>query len=190
MTDILSPKNTSTAFLGGGCFWCLEAVYQRIRGVHQVESGYMGGHVAHPSYEQVCGKGTGHAEVVRIAFNESQVRYADLLDVFFCIHDPTTPNRQGNDVGPQYRSVIFSTTPEQTELARRAMAQYPKAVVTELVEVFLPDGSLAPSTDKKFWPAEPEHQNYFRRHPDQGYCAWVVAPKVAKAETTFQALLD
>lgn len=184
-----SSRTLQTAFLGGGCFWCLEAVYQRIRGVANVVSGYMGGHVANPSYEQVCGKTTGHAEVVRIDFDPAVVGYTEILDVFFTIHDPTTLNRQGNDVGPQYRSVIFSTSAEQTQMARQAITAFSGKAVTELIEVFGPDGYLLDTNEKKFWPAESEHQNYFRTHPYQGYCAFVVAPKVEKAEKKFKALL-
>lgn len=177
------------AILGGGCFWCLEAVYQRLRGVQAVVSGYMGGHVHNPSYAQVCEKTTGHAEVVRIVFDPSVVSYAQLLEVFFEIHDPTTLNRQGNDVGPQYRSVIFALSDAQLQLARQAMARVDGGsgrVVTELIRA--EDGAQAP-TEHCFFAAEHEHQNYFRDHPWQGYCRLVVAPKVIKAEQTFTALI-
>ena len=165
------------AILGGGCFWCVEAVYLETRGVTKVESGYMGGQVDHPSYEQVCAGATGHAEVVRLAFDPALISYHDLLEIFFTIHDPTTPNRQGNDVGTQYRSVIFTTTPQQETVARQVIAEmanvWDAPIVTE----------VAPAAT--WYKAEDYHQDYFRQHPLQGYCAFVVAPKVAKFRTTF-----
>jgi peptide-methionine (S)-S-oxide reductase len=163
---------TDIATLGGGCFWCLEAVFQQVRGVLQVESGYSGGHVVNPAYEQVCEETTGHAEVVRVHFDTEQVGYQELLEVFFTIHDPTTLNRQGNDVGTQYRSVIYANTEEQMSLAKQVIAEmahvWDAPIVTELIE--------APV----FYRAEDYHQNYFVNHPLQSYCAFVVAPKVAK----------
>lgn len=163
---------TDIATLGGGCFWCLEAVFQQVRGVLQVESGYSGGHVVNPAYEQVCEETTGHAEVVRVHFDTEQVGYRELLEVFFTIHDPTTLNRQGNDVGTQYRSVIYANTPEQMSLAKQVIAEmahvWDAPIVTELIE--------APV----FYRSEDYHQNYFVNHPLQSYCAFVVAPKVAK----------
>ncbi|WP_426343829.1 peptide-methionine (S)-S-oxide reductase MsrA [Pseudoduganella sp. R-32] len=160
------------AILGGGCFWCTEAVYLEAKGVTKVESGYMGGAQPNPTYEQVCTGETGHAEVVRLEFDPAQVSYRDLLVIFFTIHDPTTLNRQGNDVGTQYRSVIFYETPEQEATARQVIAEmahvWDAPIVTE----------LAPSV--LFYKAEDYHQNYFAQHPLQGYCAFVVAPKVAK----------
>jgi peptide-methionine (S)-S-oxide reductase len=165
--------------LGGGCFWCLEAVYLGLRGVATVKSGYAGGHVANPTYEQVCGKKTGHTEVVRVEFDPALLSYADLLRVFFTIHDPTTPNRQGNDVGPQYRSAIYTTNDTQPETARAVMAEITESniwgakLVTELEPLDI------------FWPAEPEHDDYFNRNPGSGYCRAVVAPKVAKFRKTF-----
>lgn len=168
---------TDTATLGGGCFWCLEAVYQELKGVHKVESGYTGGRVPDPSYEQVCGGTTGHAEVVRITFDSSVVSYREILEIFFTIHDPTTLNRQGNDVGTQYRSVIYFHSPEQQETARHVIAEmanvWDAPIVTEL------------SPAQVYYQAEDCHQNYFRRNPLQGYCAFVVAPKVAKFKKTF-----
>ncbi len=170
-------NQTQVAILGGGCFWCLEAVYLEVRGVTKVESGYMGGHETNPSYEQVCAGTTGHAEVVRLEFDPEQVGYRDLLEIFFTIHDPTTPNRQGNDVGTQYRSVIYFTSPEQESTARQVMAEmanvWDAPIVTE----------LAPAAT--WYRAEDYHQDYFRQHPLQGYCAFVVAPKVDKFKTTF-----
>ena len=165
------------ATLGGGCFWCLEAVYQELKGVQHVENGYAGGHVRNPTYEQVCDGNTGHAEVVRIEFDPSVVSYREILEIFFTIHDPTTPNRQGNDVGTQYRSVIFYHSPEQQEIARQVIAcmasVWDAPIVTELAPV--PD----------YYKAEDYHQDYFRQHPMQGYCAFVVAPKVAKFRKVF-----
>ncbi len=169
MTEQATPQ---VAVLGGGCFWCLEAVYQEVDGVTHVESGYTGGARPNPSYEQVCGGASGHAEVVRIEFDPARVSYRQLLEVFFTIHDPTTPNRQGNDVGTQYRSVIYWQDPEQQALARQVVAEmanvWDAPIVTE----------LAPA--EAYFKAEDYHQNYFRQHPLQGYCAFVVAPKVAK----------
>jgi len=167
------------ATLGGGCFWCLEAVYLGLRGVTRVMSGYAGGHVANPSYEAVCGKKTGHAEVVEIAFDPAELSYADLLRVFFTIHDPTTPNRQGADAGPQYRSIILTHDAAQRETAESVIAEieaahvWPGKIVTEVVPL------------EKFWPAEPEHHDYFARNPWSGYCQAVVAPKVQKFKKTF-----
>ncbi len=184
----MASQQIETAIFGGGCFWCLEAVFQKLKGVLRVQSGYMGGHVQSPSYEQVCGKKTGHAEVVLIEFDSSQISYAQLLEVFFTIHDPTTLNRQGNDVGPQYRSAIFAMTPAQLQAAQSAKNLVTGAV-TEIVDATPQAGQGALPTEKTFWPAEPEHDNYFRRNPYQGYCLFVVAPKVAKAETKFKALI-
>jgi peptide-methionine (S)-S-oxide reductase len=162
------------ATLGGGCFWCLEAVYDDLRGVTDVVSGYMGGHVVNPTYQQVCNKTTGHAEVVQIKYDPAVVSYADLLDIFFTIHDPTTLNKQGNDIGPQYRSAIFYHTPEQKQIAEQKIAEYDATgiwgnpIVTEV--------TAAP----EFYAAEDYHQEYFKHNPLQGYCTFVVAPKVAK----------
>jgi peptide-methionine (S)-S-oxide reductase len=168
---------TEVAILGGGCFWCVEAVYLEVRGVTRVESGYMGGHVPNPTYEQVCGAGTGHAEVVRLEFDPDVISYRDVLQIFFTIHDPTTQDRQGNDVGPQYRSVIFFENPEQEATARQVMAEmasvWDAPIVTQLVPV------------ETWYKAEEYHQNYYAQHPMQGYCAFVVAPKVAKFRKTF-----
>jgi peptide-methionine (S)-S-oxide reductase len=162
------------ATLGGGCFWCLEAVYLGLRGVLSVKSGYAAGHVANPTYEEVCAKTTGHAEVVQITYDADEVSFDDLLRVFFTIHDPTTQDRQGNDVGPQYRSIILTHSPAQAEAAARIMAEiaaagiWPGKLVTQVQPV------------ETFWPAEPEHDDYFNRNPWAGYCRVVVAPKVAK----------
>lgn len=171
--------STETAILGGGCFWCLDAVYRNMQGVSEVVSGYAGGHVDNPTYEQVCAKRTGHAEVVRVVFDPAVVSYADILRVFFTIHDPTTKDRQGADVGPQYRSLIQVTSPEQERAAREVIAEiereglYAGPVVTEVTAA------------THFWPAEAEHQDYFARTPWSGYCRAVVAPKVAKFRKNF-----
>jgi peptide-methionine (S)-S-oxide reductase len=172
-----------TATLAGGCFWCLEAVFLDLRGVESVASGYAGGHQAHPTYEQVCTGTTGHAEVVQIVFDPDVVSFRDLLDVFFTIHDPTTLNRQGGDVGTQYRSAIFHHSEEQKATAAATLAELSAAgvwddpIVTELV----------PLTE--FYPAEEYHRDYFRRNPNQSYCRVVIAPKVAKARSKFLAKL-
>ncbi len=172
---------TETITLAGGCFWCLEAVYLQVRGVLSVESGYSNGHAERPSYEQVCQGVTGHAEVVKLAFDPSQVSLRELLEVFFAIHDPTTLNRQGNDVGSQYRSGIYTQTPEQAELARAVIAEVNAATGNRVVTELEPLSS--------YWPAEAYHQNYFAQHPGQGYCALVVAPKVEKFRKTFRRLM-
>lgn len=161
-----------TATLAGGCFWCLEAVFNRMEGVTSVQSGYMGGTVVRPTYEQVCTGQTGHAEVVQITFDPTAVSFAEILDVFFAIHDPTTLNRQGNDVGPQYRSAIFYHSDTQRRAAEEAIRSIPNAV-TELLPA------------SEFYPAEDYHARYFENHSAQPYCAYVVAPKVKKFESKF-----
>ena len=177
MSDVAAT--TQTAVLGGGCFWCLEAVFDRLRGVQSVESGYAGGHTVDPSYREVCDGDTGHAEVVRISFDPAVVSFRDLLRVFFAIHDPTTKDRQGNDVGTQYRSVIFAQTPEQRADADAVIAEigaaklWPDPIVTEIA------GAVP------FYPAEGYHQDYFERNSSQPYCQFVVAPKVAKFRKEF-----
>ncbi|WP_458215110.1 peptide-methionine (S)-S-oxide reductase MsrA [Paracidovorax citrulli] len=167
------------ATLGGGCFWCLEAVYQQVEGVLTVESGYTGGHVDDPSYEQVCSGETGHAEVVRLAFDPSIISYREILEIFFAIHDPTTLNRQGNDVGTQYRSVIYTHSDEQRRTA--------EAVMADLAAQQLYDGPFVTriEPEQTYWAAEPYHQNYWRTHPGQGYCAFVITPKVSKFRQRF-----
>ncbi len=168
---------TETATIGGGCFWCTEAVYQELKGVTQIVSGYAGGSVVNPTYEQVCTGTTGHAEVVQLTFDTERVSFRKILEIFFTIHDPTTLNRQGNDVGTQYRSVIFYHTPEQQETARHVIAEmasvWDAPLVTELSPLSV------------FYRAEDYHQNYYRQHPDQGYCTFVVATKVAKFRKMF-----
>ena len=168
---------TEVAILGGGCFWCLEAVYLEVRGVIHVESGYMGGQDPAPTYEAVCGGGTGHAEVVRVAFDPAVISYHDILEVLFTIHDPTTLNRQGNDVGTQYRSVIFYDSPQQEVTARNVIAEMANVWDAPVVTQVQPA--------QTWFRAEDDHQDYFRQHPLQGYCAFVVAPKVAKFRKTF-----
>ncbi|HEX9174141.1 MAG TPA: peptide-methionine (S)-S-oxide reductase MsrA [Telluria sp.] len=170
-------SGTEVAILGGGCFWCLEAVYLEVRGVTRVESGYMGGHQDAPTYEQVCAGTTGHAEVVRIEFDPAVIAYRDLLEIFFTIHDPTTPDRQGNDIGTQYRSVIFFESPQQEATARQVIAEMASVWDAPIVT------QLQPA--QAWYKAEDYHQDYFRQHPLQGYCAFVVAPKVAKFRKTF-----
>ncbi len=167
------------ATLAGGCFWCLEAVFDDLEGVEDVVSGYSGGDVPNPSYKHVCTGETGHAEVVQVAFNPDVLSYQDLLKVFFAIHDPTTLNRQGGDVGTQYRSAIFTHSEEQEKVAEQVITElnhagiWDEPIVTEIVPL------------EAFYPAEDYHQEYFRRNPNQGYCRVVVAPKVAKFRKQF-----
>jgi peptide-methionine (S)-S-oxide reductase len=167
------------ATLAGGCFWCLEAVFLELKGVHGVRSGYAGGSRPNPTYEQVCTGTTGHAEVVRVEYDPQVVRYKGLLGVFFTIHDPTTLNRQGGDKGTQYRSAIFYETPEQERTARETIAEFTTAktwknpIVTQVAPL------------DTFWPADDYHENYFARNPQNPYCAVVIAPKVAKARKHF-----
>ena len=167
------------ATLAGGCFWCLEAVYDRMKGVESVESGYIGGHVPNPSYQAVCTGRTGHAEAVQIAFDPKVVSYRDLLEVFFVIHDPTTHNRQGHDVGTQYRSAIFYHSPAQKAVAEDVIAALTKDQVFDdpIVTEVVPAGP--------FYVAEDYHQEFFTRNPEQGYCVAVVRPKVAKLRQKF-----
>jgi peptide-methionine (S)-S-oxide reductase len=162
------------ATLGGGCFWCLDAVYRQLRGVEKVESGYAGGTKPNPSYRDVCTGTTGHAEVVQITFDPNAITYRDLLDVFFTIHDPTTVDRQGGDIGPQYRSIILYNSPEQESVAREAIA----AIEAEKVW----DDPIVTTVEplRAFYPAEQYHQDYFANNPRQAYCQAVIAPKVAK----------
>lgn len=167
-------NNKEVATLAGGCFWCLEAVYDQLKGVESVESGYAGGHVQNPTYQQVCSGRTGHAEVVQITYDPAMIAFNDLLDVFFTIHDPTTLNRQGNDIGPQYRSAIFYHTPEQKTIAEQKIRElenlgvWRDPIVTEVTPI------------DRFYAAEDYHQEYFENNPYQPYCQVVVAPKVAK----------
>lgn len=170
---------TENATFGGGCFWCLEPVFRELRGVRDVAVGYAGGHVEDPTYEQVCRKDTGHAEVVQVAYDPTEISYEDLLDVFFAIHDPTTPNRQGADVGPQYRSIVLTHDDAQRGAAEEAIAtldasdRWEKPVVTEVEPL------------EKFYRAEESHQEYWSRNPEVPYCRLVVHPKVAKFREQF-----
>ena len=172
-------QEAEVATLGGGCFWCLEAVFEQFRGVERVVSGYAGGHVANPTYEQVCGKDTGHAEVVQVTFDPAAVSYRELLGVFFATHDPTTKDRQGNDVGPQYRSAVFYANEREKEIARKfidgltAKKAYPKPIVTTLEPLV------------EFFPAEAYHQNYVCQNPSQPYIQSVALPKVEKVREKF-----
>ncbi|BCM88552.1 peptide methionine sulfoxide reductase MsrA 2 [Abditibacteriota bacterium] len=166
--------NLETATLAAGCFWCVEAVFDELKGVEDVVSGYSGGHKPNPTYREVCSETTGHAEAVQIKFDPEVISYADLLRVYFTVHDPTTLNRQGNDIGESYRSAIFYNSPEQEKTAQEIIAEveaerlYRNPIVTEVTAF------------KNFYPAEAYHQEYFAHNPTQGYCSFVVAPKVAK----------
>lgn len=178
-----SDKTTEVATLGGGCFWCLEAAFVQLAGVESVVSGYAGGGMPNPDYRSVCGGDTGHAEVVEVRFDPEVIDYGALLKAFFAIHDPTTPDRQGSDVGSQYRSVIFTHGDQQEKIARELIAElaaakiWPDAIVTAVTP--------APT----FWPAEAYHQNYFANNPNQSYCRFVVAPKAAKLRKVFAGRL-
>lgn len=171
-------KNSQKIVLGGGCFWCLETLYMRLPGVLSVKSGYMGGALANPTYQQVCSGDTGHAEVVKVEFDPQKITLEQILDVFWKIHDPTTLNRQGNDVGTQYRSVIFYNTEEERATAEQskdtAASAYSSPIVTEI------------SKADEFYPAEDYHDDYFNRNPSVPYCQFVIAPKVKKFESTLQ----
>ena len=172
-------SSSETATLGGGCFWCLEAVYDQLKGVHEVTSGYSGGHVKNPTYEAVCNGTTGHAEVIQVKFDPKTISFREILEVFFTIHDPTTLNRQGGDVGTQYRSAIFYHSPQQKKTSEEVIAWlgkekvWPNPVVTEVTAF------------KEFFPAEDYHQRYYERNPDAGYCRVVIAPKVSKFRQKF-----
>ena len=171
--------NRQIVTLGGGCFWCLEAVYELVDGVMAVESGYANGHVLNPSYEQVCSGDTGHAEVVRVSFDADRIPLREVLEIFFAIHDPTTLNRQGNDVGTQYRSGIYLHDAAQEPVVREVVAQANAAWRGRVVTEVLPLGNYSR--------AEDEHQHFYANHPHQGYCSFVVAPKVEKFRRTFKA---
>ena len=167
------------ATLGGGCFWCVEAVFDDLKGVASVESGYMGGHTADPTYEDICGGETGHAEVIRVAFDPAVVSFADILRVFFTVHDPTTLNRQGNDVGTQYRSVIFYNSDAQRDTAQQVIAEIDRTGIWGAQAVT----EVSPA--ETFYIAEKYHQEYYARNPMQSYCMFVVAPKVQKFRKQF-----
>ena len=175
----MENNGLETATLAGGCFWCVEAVYDDLKGVEDVVSGYSGGRTENPTYRQVCDGDTGHAEVIQIKFDPNAISFKDVLHVFFSVHDPTTLNRQGNDIGTQYRSAIFYHSDEQKRIAEETIREvaeegvYDDPIVTEVVPF------------EKFWPAEDYHQEYFENNPNQPYCAAVVAPKVAKFRQKF-----
>jgi peptide-methionine (S)-S-oxide reductase len=179
MEAAMAGTQSEVATLGGGCFWCLEAVYDRLEGVIGVESGYMGGDMPNPTYERVCDGDTGHAEVVQVTFDPARISFRDLLEVFFVIHDPTTPDRQGNDVGTQYRSAIFYHSPQQQAEAEAIVREldddkaFADPIVTEIVPA------------ERFYVAEKYHQEYFENNPNQPYCRFIVAPKVAKFREKF-----
>jgi len=174
---------TETATFGGGCFWCMETVFERLQGVERVMSGYAGGQRPSPTYEQVCSGTTGHAEVIQVTFDPAVISYRELIELFFAFHDPTTPNAQGPDVGTQYRSIILAQSPDQEAVARDVIAQlgrddaFGAPIVTEV------------RTLDTFWPAEAYHQGYFQRNPDKAYCAATIAPKVAKLRRSYAARL-
>ncbi len=176
-------NHVETTTLGGGCFWCVEAIYLDVAGVEKVVSGYAGGHVANPTYEQICAKNTGHAEVIQVSYDPTIITYEEILTLFWRIHDPTTPNKQGNDVGPQYRSIILTHNDEQHRLATTSKANaeaeglYPNPIVTEIVSLEI------------FYPAEDYHQNYYNQNRLQPYCMMVVDPKVKKFRKSFQEKL-
>ncbi len=175
----MTSTHTQQATLGGGCFWCLEAAFEQVRGVEKVVSGYAGGHIPHPIYEQVCTGRTGHAEVVQITFDPQEIGYRDLLDIFFAIHDPTTPHRQGADIGPQYRSIILYHDEDQKRIAEETIRElnaagvWPDPIITQVAPL------------AAFYPAEEYHQRYFQRNPHVPYCQIVVAPKVRKVQQKF-----
>lgn len=176
---VYNSAMTETIYLAGGCYWCTEAIFDRVQGVLDVESGYANGHVDHPRYEQVCEGTTGHAEAVKLVFDPQLIGLRQLLEIFFATHDPTTLNRQGNDVGTQYRSGVYTTTPQQEQVVQDLLREFGQdktfgaPVVTEVEPL------------RCWWPAEAYHQDYFARNPQQGYCAYVVAPKVHKLLATF-----
>jgi peptide-methionine (S)-S-oxide reductase len=180
-TPSSEPSGSELITLGGGCFWCLEAVYARVEGVLSVESGYSNGRVKQPSYEAVCTGTTGHAEVVRVRFDPSRLPLAEVLEIFFVMHDPTTLNRQGNDIGTQYRSGIYVHSAGQQAVARTVMADvaahFDRPLVTEVVP------------EDNYWPAEAYHQRYYENHPEQGYCSYIISPKLAKLRQKFAARL-
>jgi peptide-methionine (S)-S-oxide reductase len=177
----MEPRKTESATLGGGCFWCLEAVFEQLEGVERVVSGYAGGRAAQPTYQQVCSGTTGHAEVIQVTFDPNLITYRDLVELFFAFHDPTTLNRQGADRGTQYRSVILYHSPEQKATAEQVIARLTKdavwkdPIVTQVVPL------------EHFYPAEEYHQGYYRRNPEQSYCQAIIPPKLAKLRKSYAA---
>lgn len=179
MTKKNSSNNQEVATLAGGCFWCMEAIFKDLKGVKQVEPGYSGGDLPHPTYEQVCTGETGHAEVVQIIFDPQVISYKELLEVFFTVHNPTTLNRQGEDIGTQYRSAIFYHTPEQKNIAGEVITEFEeKGIWEDLIVTEI-------TAFEAFYPAEDYHRNYFENNPDKAYCRMVIAPKVAKFRRKF-----
>lgn len=176
-----TAKELDTIILGGGCFWCTEAVMKDLRGVVEVTPGYCGGHIDNPTYEQVCSQSTGHIEVVRVKFDPLIITLEALLAVFFATHDPTTPDRQGADVGPQYASAVFYHSPEQKAVTQQVIMRVESALDAQVVTKLLPE--------QTFWPAEIYHHNYYENHPHQGYCQVVISPKLAKLRNSFSELL-
>lgn len=176
---VLYMSNTESIILGGGCFWCIEEIFLELKGVDDAISGYAGGHVEDPTYEQVCGKKTGHAEVVKVIFDPDKISKREILEIFFVMHNPTTKNRQGNDVGPQYRSIVLFETEEEKELVEQIIEEFEEKevwddpIVTEIEEL------------DTFYKAEEYHQRYFRKNPNQGYCNFVIKPKVSKLRKEF-----
>ena len=176
----MSESNKEIAILGAGCFWCIETIFQKLNGVKSVQSGYSGGHIKNPAYKEVCNGTTGHAEVAKIEFDSSVISFTEILEVFWKVHDPTTLNRQGGDVGTQYRSAIFYTTEEQKVTAESLMKKlsdsevYADPIVTEITEFEI------------FYPAEDYHNDYFNQHGDEGYCRLVIQPKVEKFKKVFE----
>ena len=176
----MKGKNIEIAILGAGCFWCIEAVFQQLKGVVKVESGYSGGHIKNPAYREVCNGTTGHAEVAKITFDPEVLTFAEVLEVFWKVHDPTTLNRQGNDVGTQYRSAIYYTSNEQKELAKQykkqldSLGEFTNPIVTEITKFDI------------FYPAEGEHADYYNQHKEESYCQFVVRPKVEKFKAVFK----
>jgi peptide-methionine (S)-S-oxide reductase len=180
--DVPNLGQYEVATLGGGCFWCVEAIYQDLQGVVKVESGYTGGHVPDPTYRQICDGNTGHAEVIQVTYDPTAVTYREIVEIFFTVHDPTTLNRQGNDVGTQYRSSIFYHTPEQQAIAEDVKNNVAKAIWDDPIVT-----EISPLST--YYPAEAYHQNYFKTNPYQSYCNFVIAPKVKKFRAQYAARL-
>jgi peptide-methionine (S)-S-oxide reductase len=180
--DVPNLGHYEVATLGGGCFWCVEAIYQDLQGVVKVESGYTGGHVPDPTYRQICDGNTGHAEVIQVTYDPTAVTYREIVEIFFTVHDPTTLNRQGNDVGTQYRSSIFYHTPEQQAIAEDVKNNVAKAIWDDPIVT-----EISPLST--YYPAEAYHQNYFKTNPYQSYCNFVIAPKVKKFRAQYAARL-
>ncbi|WP_194756993.1 peptide-methionine (S)-S-oxide reductase MsrA [Aliidiomarina indica] len=176
-------ESLQLATLGGGCFWCLESAFNQLQGVHSVKSGYTGGHTANPTYKEVCSGNTGHAEVIQVSFDPALISYRELLEIFFALHDPTQVNRQGNDIGSQYRTAIFYHDTAQAEAARQ--------IIAEMAHDKIWDAPIATEVQAldTFYPAEDYHDNYFERNPENQYCQAVVSPKLAKFKKTFAARL-